>query len=87
VPVHPRLGHVGERDSVYQPQLLEPPEHGLERAQARVEGFRRAGENRGVPFRAKGVRVLEPRWTVLDLRKDENKKPVRFRILISSQGL
>jgi DNA topoisomerase III len=32
------------------------------------------GVSNGVPFRAKGVRVLEPGWTVLYPRKEEDKK-------------
>ena len=32
------------------------------------------GVSNGVPFRAKGVRVLEPGWTVLYQRKEEDKK-------------
>jgi DNA topoisomerase III len=32
------------------------------------------GTSNGVPFRAKGVRVLEPGWTVLYPRKEEDKK-------------
>lgn len=32
------------------------------------------GESKGVPFRVKGVRMLEPEWTVLYPRKDEDKK-------------
>lgn len=33
-----------------------------------------SGISNGVPFRARGVRVLEPGWTVLYPRKDEGKK-------------
>ena len=33
------------------------------------------GESNGVPFRARGVRVVEPGWTVLYPRKDDEKKP------------
>ena len=33
-----------------------------------------AGESNGVPFRARGVRVLEPGWTALYPRKDEDRK-------------
>ncbi|HMB02279.1 MAG TPA: DNA topoisomerase, partial [Isosphaeraceae bacterium] len=33
-----------------------------------------AGVSNGVPFRARGVRVLEPGWTALDPRKDDEKK-------------
>lgn len=32
------------------------------------------GESSEVPFRARGVRVLDPGWTVLYPRKDDNKK-------------
>jgi DNA topoisomerase-3 len=32
-----------------------------------------AGESNGVPFRARGVRVLDPGWTVLYPRKDHGK--------------
>jgi DNA topoisomerase-3 len=33
-----------------------------------------SGESNGVPFRARGVRVLEPGWTVLYPRKDDDAK-------------
>jgi DNA topoisomerase III len=33
-----------------------------------------AGVSNGVPFRAKGVRVLEPGWTALYPRKDDDRK-------------
>jgi DNA topoisomerase-3 len=33
-----------------------------------------AGRSNGVPFRARGVRVLEPGWTVLYPRKDDDRK-------------
>jgi DNA topoisomerase III len=33
-----------------------------------------AGVSNGVPFRARGVRVLEPGWTALDPRKEDDKK-------------
>ena len=36
-----------------------------------------AGVSNGVPFRARGVRVLEPGWTVLYPRKDDDRKDGR----------
>ena len=33
-----------------------------------------AGESNGVPFRARGVRIVDPGWTVLYPRRDDEKK-------------